>query len=122
MWYSDYVIGLTTEESKFNFLQGKGIFLLPTIMRLDLGLNQSLTQLVLGAPSPAVKWPQGTHHGHSPPLPTEVRNPWSQTFTYPNIFMAWCLIKHRDKCTVTLYTMRERGGGGKSGTKKNTSH
>jgi hypothetical protein len=77
MWYSDYVTGLTTEESDFNFVRRKGIFLLLTMMRLTLGLTQSLTQVVLGALSPAVKWPQGMHHDHSPPFPTEVKNPWS---------------------------------------------
>jgi hypothetical protein len=77
MWYSDYVTGLTTEESEFNILQGKEIFLLPTMTRLALGPTQSLTQVVLGALSLAVKWPQRMNHSPSPPFPTEVKNPWS---------------------------------------------
>jgi hypothetical protein len=33
---------------------------------------------------------------HSPPSRLEVKNAWRYTSTPPYIFMAWCLIKHRD--------------------------
>jgi len=33
---------------------------------------------------------------HSPPSSAKVMNVWSYTPTLPCIFLAWCLIKHRD--------------------------
>jgi hypothetical protein len=35
----------------------------------------------------------------SPPSP-EVKNVWSYTSTPPVVFMAWCLVKHRDDFTL----------------------
>jgi hypothetical protein len=39
---------------------------------------------------------------HSPPSNAEVKNTWSYTSTLPNVFMAWCLIKHRGNCVYML--------------------
>jgi hypothetical protein len=50
---------------------------------------------VLGALSPGVKWP-GYETGHSPPFSVELKNLWSYTFTLPYVFMARCLMKHRN--------------------------
>jgi hypothetical protein len=33
---------------------------------------------------------------HSPQSSAEVKNAWSYTSTLPYVFMAWCLVKHRD--------------------------
>jgi len=32
----------------------------------------------------------------------EVKNAWSYTFMPPYVFMAWCMVKHRDKFAFTL--------------------
>jgi hypothetical protein len=48
------------------------------------------------APSSETKWFQ--HEAdHSPPTSGEVKNAWSYTSTQPFSFMAWCLLKHRDR-------------------------
>jgi hypothetical protein len=31
------------------------------------------------------------------------KNAWSYISTPQYVFMAWCLVKHRDKCTLTFY-------------------
>jgi hypothetical protein len=36
---------------------------------------------------------------HSPPSSAEVKNAWSYTSTPQYVFMAWCLVKHRDNFT-----------------------
>jgi hypothetical protein len=45
----------------------------------------------------------GSESDHSTPPSAEDRNAWKYTSTPPYVFMAWCLIKHRDDCTFTLY-------------------
>jgi len=38
----------------------------------------------------------GREADHSPPSHVKVKNVLSYTSTTPYIFMAWCLVKHRD--------------------------
>jgi hypothetical protein len=38
----------------------------------------------------------GREADHSPPSSAEVKNAWSYTSTPQYVFMAWCLVKHRD--------------------------
>jgi hypothetical protein len=59
-------------------------------------------QWVLGALSLGVKRP-GREADHSPQFSAEVKNAWSYTSTPQYIFMAWCLVKHRDTFTFDLY-------------------
>jgi hypothetical protein len=35
--------------------------------------------------------------GHSSPCTAKVKNAWSYTYTPPYVFMAWYLVKPRDK-------------------------
>jgi len=52
-----------------------------------------------------LKWP-GHEADHSPLSGAEVNNVWSYTFTPPYVFIAWCLVKHRDTFTfVCLFIM-----------------
>jgi hypothetical protein len=44
---------------------------------------------------PGVKLP-GHEADHSPPSSAEVKNAWSYTSTHQYVFMAWCLVTHRD--------------------------
>jgi hypothetical protein len=48
---------------------------------------------------------------HSPPSSAEVKNAWSYTSTPPYVFIAWCLVKHRDNFTFYLlnYSFFVRG-------------
>jgi hypothetical protein len=39
---------------------------------------------------------------HSLPPTTEIRNAWSYNSISPIIFVAWCLIEHRDKFALCL--------------------
>jgi hypothetical protein len=44
----------------------------------------------------------GGEADHSPPSSAEVKNAWSYTSTPQYVFMAWCLVKHRDNFTFTF--------------------
>jgi hypothetical protein len=44
----------------------------------------------------------GREADHSPPSRAEVKNAWCYTSTPQYIFMAWCLVKHRNNFTFTL--------------------
>jgi hypothetical protein len=50
---------------------------------------------------PRVKRP-GREANHSPPSSAEVKSVWPYTSNPPFVFMAWCLVKHRDNFTFTL--------------------
>jgi hypothetical protein len=77
------------------------IFYLCTASRTALGPTQPPILWVPGALSLGVKRP-GREADHSPPSSAEVKNAWSYTSTPPYVFMAWCLVKHRDNFTLPL--------------------
>jgi hypothetical protein len=58
-------------------------------------------QWVQGALSLGVKRPR-READHLPPSSVEVKNAWSYTSTPQYVFMAWCLVKHRDNFTLYL--------------------
>jgi hypothetical protein len=77
-------------------------FLFATAYRPALGPTQPPIQGVLGLFSRGIiKWP-GSEGDHSSESSAEVKNVWSYTSTHPYIFMAWCLVKHRDNFTYTF--------------------
>jgi hypothetical protein len=45
---------------------------------------------------------------HSPPSSAEVKNAWSYTSIPQYVFMAWCLVKHRDNFTFYIFYMISR--------------
>jgi hypothetical protein len=92
--------GLNDRGSRVRFPAGLGIFLFTTASRTALGPTQFPIQWILGVLSLGVKRP-GRETDHSPPCSAEVKNAWSYTPTPQYIFMAWCLVKHRD-FTFTL--------------------
>jgi len=105
------VARLWAGQPGFNSQEGQGRDFFTTTSRMDLGPIQSPIQWVLGVLSPGVKQP-GHKDDCSPPSSTKVKNMWSYTSTPQYVFMAWCLIKHRDNftfnlplksCTVFLY-------------------
>jgi hypothetical protein len=64
-------------------------------------------QWVPGALSLGVKRPE--HEvDHSPPSSAEVKNAWSYTSIPLYVFMAWCLVKHRDNFTFFTFTTASR--------------
>jgi hypothetical protein len=96
----DWMIGVLG----FDSLQGLGMFFFTIMFRTALGPTQSPIQLVPGAVSLRVKW-LGREADHSPPSSAEVKNAWSYTPLPQYIFMAWCLVKHRDSFTFYIYVI-----------------
>jgi hypothetical protein len=43
---------------------------------------------------------------HLPPSSSEVKKAWSYTSTLQYVFMAWCLVKHRDNFIFTFLERR----------------
>jgi hypothetical protein len=62
------------------------------MLRPALGPTHPPIQWVSGALSLGVKQTE-REANHSPPSGTEFKNEWSCTFTFPYVFMVWCL-KH----------------------------
>jgi hypothetical protein len=56
----------------------------------------------MGTLSLAVKC-LGYEADHSPPPSAEIKNAWHYTSTPQYIFMAWCLVKHRDNFYLYLF-------------------
>jgi hypothetical protein len=79
----------------FDSQRGMGIFLFTTASGTALGPIQPPVQWVPGALSLGVKRPR-REGDHSPPYSAEIKNAWSYTSTPQYIFVAWCLVKHRD--------------------------
>jgi hypothetical protein len=77
-----------------------GIVLFTTVCRTTLGLTQLSIQWVPGALSLGVKRPRReADHSHLMPRP-RMRRAIPPLLQY--VFMAWCLVKHRDNFTFTL--------------------
>jgi hypothetical protein len=85
---------------KHNYL---GIFFFTTVSRMALGSTQPPIQWIPGALSLGVKQ-LGHEADHSPPSSAKVNNSWSYTSTPQYIFVAWCLVKHRDNFTLYFDT------------------
>jgi hypothetical protein len=101
----DWTIGVLGFDSR----RGLWIFLFTTVSRTVLGPTRPPIQWVPGTLALGVKRP-GREADDSPPSSAEVKNAWSYTFTPQYVFMAWCLVKHRDNftffyfiCFVTLF-------------------
>jgi hypothetical protein len=68
---------------------------------MALGPTQPPIQWVTGGLFLGVKRP-GCEADHSPSSSSEVKNAWRYTSTPQFIFMAWCLLKHRDNFALRL--------------------
>jgi hypothetical protein len=80
------------------------MFLFTTASRPALGPTQPPIQWV-----PGMKLP-GREVDHSYPFSAEVKNTWRYTSTLPYVFMAWCLVKHRDNFTFNFYLTPQTSG------------
>jgi hypothetical protein len=78
------VTRLRAGRPRFDSRQGQGMFLFAT------------------GSSPGLRRP-GCEADHSPQSSAEVKNVWSCTSTTPYVFMAWCLVKHRDNFNFIGY-------------------
>jgi hypothetical protein len=95
-----------TTEVQFPGGAMMGFSLLAAASRLFLGPTQPCIQRLPGAVSPFVKQP-GREADHSPPSSAEVKNVWSYTSTPQHVFMAWCLVKHRNYFILTLWSAED---------------
>jgi hypothetical protein len=86
----------------FGSQQELGIFLFTTMFRMALEPTQPPIQWARGALSLGLKRP-GREADHLPPSSAKVKNAWSYTSTPQYIFMAWCLVKHRDNFTFSIW-------------------
>jgi hypothetical protein len=75
--------------------------LFSTSSRPALGTTQPPIQWVPGALSPGVKRP-AAEADHSPQTSAKVKKTWIYTSTPPYVFIAQCLVKHRDNFTPFL--------------------
>jgi hypothetical protein len=91
-------MGWTIGVLGFDSRRGLGTFLFTTASGTVLGTTQSPIQWVPGVLSLGVKRP-GHEIDHSPPSSAEVKNARNYTSTPQYVFMAWCLVKHRDNFT-----------------------
>jgi hypothetical protein len=99
---SDNSVGITLgyglNDERFEAQEMLGIFLFTTVFRTALEPTQSPIQWVLEALSLGVNLP-GREADHLPPSTAEVKNAWRYTSTPQFVFMAWCLVQHRDNFT-----------------------
>jgi hypothetical protein len=96
-------MGWTIGVVGFDFRRRLGIFLFTTVSRPPPVPTQLPIQWVLGVLSLGVKRP-GREADHSPPSSAEAKNVWSYTSTPQFVFIAWCLVKHRDNFTFFTFT------------------
>jgi hypothetical protein len=95
------VLGYGLDDRRFESRQGLEIVLFTIASRPALRPTQSPIQWVTGALSLVVKRPR-CEADHSVSFSGKVENAWSCTSTHPYVFMAWYLVKHRNKFTLTL--------------------
>jgi hypothetical protein len=94
--------GLDDRGSRVRFAEGTGKFFFTIASRTALGPTQLPIQWVPGALSLGLKRP-GREADHWPHLVPRSKNEWGYTSTPQYVFMAWCLVKHRDKFIFYLY-------------------
>jgi hypothetical protein len=100
--YSDMATGWTTEEPRLDSWRGKYFFSVPHRLGRPCVQHSLLFNGCQGI-FPGGKRPE-RERDRSPPSTAEVNNAWIYISTPLYIFLAWCLIKHKDKytCTFTL--------------------
>jgi hypothetical protein len=64
-------------------------------VQIGPGTQSASSRKCTGGSFPVVKRP-GRDAEHSHPSSVEVKNAWSRTSTPRYVFMAWCLVKHKD--------------------------
>jgi hypothetical protein len=85
---------------------GLGIFLFFTASRTAPRPTHPPIQWAPGTLSSVIKRP-GREADHSPPSSAEIKHAWRYTSSPEYVFMACCLVKHRDNLAL-LFTLRPR--------------
>jgi hypothetical protein len=96
MLCSEWDMGWKTTEFGFDFQWGHRFY---SLLQFQTGCeaHQLPAQWLWGVKR------LGHEAGHIPPPRIKVEPAWSYSSYYPCIFMAWFLIKHKDKFTITLF-------------------
>jgi hypothetical protein len=81
--------------SRIRLPAGAGNFFLHHRVQNSSGAHSASYPMGTGGSFP------GGKADHSPPSSAEVKNEWSYISTPQYVFMAWCLVKHRDNFTFT---------------------
>jgi hypothetical protein len=97
--------GLDDRGSRIRFPAGSGNFSLHHRVQKCSGVHTPSCPMDTRGSFPGLKRP-GREADHSPPSSAEVKNAWSYTSTPLYVFMAWCLVKHRDNFIFTFITLR----------------
>jgi len=84
------------------FPAGAVILSLPHRVQTALRPTQHPIHWVPGALSLGIKRRPGREADLSLPSNAEVKNAWSYTSTPQYVFIAWCLVKHRDSFTFAF--------------------
>jgi hypothetical protein len=92
--------GLDDWGSRVRFPAGTGNFSLHHRVQNGSGTHPASSPMGTKGSFPEGK-AAGREADHSPPSRAEVKNAWSYTSTPQNVFMAWCLAKHRDNFTLS---------------------
>jgi hypothetical protein len=79
----------------------EGIFYLHTCFKTGSGAHTDYCSVGTGVFTSGIKRPW-READHSSPYSAEVMNAWNCTFTLPHVFMASCLIEHRDNYFLPL--------------------
>jgi hypothetical protein len=87
--------GLDDRGSRVRFPAGAGNFSLHHRVQSGSGAHPASYPMGTRGSFPGGK-AAGCEGDHSPPSSAEVKNAWSYTSTSPYVFIAWCLVKHRD--------------------------
>jgi hypothetical protein len=102
-----WATGWTIEVLRFYSRRRLGIFLI-TASRTAQEPTQPPIQWVPRALSLGIKRP-GREADHSPPSSAEVKDGWSYTAIPQYVFMAWCLVKHKENFTFqTSYNLLQQ--------------
>jgi hypothetical protein len=97
--------GLDDRGSRVLFPAGGGNFSLHHRVQNGSGTHQASNPMGTSGSFPGVK-AAGREADHSPQSSAEVKNAWSYTSTPLYVFMAWCLVKHKDNFTFTFELFR----------------
>jgi hypothetical protein len=97
--------GLGDWGSRVRFPAGAGNFSLHHRVQNNSGAHSASYPMGTRVSFPVVKRPE-RETDHSPPSSVEVKNAWSYTSTSQYVFMAWCLVKHKDNFTFYLLPNR----------------
>jgi hypothetical protein len=97
--------GLNDRVSGVRFPTGAGNFSLFHRVQTGSGAHPAPYPMGIADPSLEVKRPWREADNSSPSV-AEVKNVWRCTFTPQYVFIAWCLVKHRNYFTFTLHSDR----------------